>query len=148
MRRGSQIDSAVFRQVLPNSDLLDAVDEDKDREARIANRIVIAASERSEARQAAKILYRRWAAIIQKAGLTQEFRQKADTFWELIDNDDGLREGVLVDEFYDNPGVSAFWYDNSEDEEEQDRLREMLEDEVNRLLERTGVIGNRAKETL
>lgn len=148
MRRGSQIDSAVFRQVLPNADLLDAVEESKDREARIASSLAAGISERAESRRAAKILYQRWLKIIKEAELTHEFRMKAESFWDLIDTNEGLREGWLVDEFYDNPGVSAFWYDNSEDDYEQDRLREMLEEDVNALLERTRVIGRRAKERL
>jgi len=147
MRRGSQVDSAMFRQVLPNSDLLDAV-EDVNREARIASNLVSGISERAESRRAAKILYQNWLKIIKKAELTQEFRAKAESFWDLVDTNDGLREGWLVDGFYDNPGVSAFWYDNSEDDDEQERLREMLEDDVNALLERTQVIGRRAKERL
>jgi hypothetical protein len=148
MRRGSQIDSAVFRQVLPNGDVLDAVEEAKGKEARIANRIVAGLSERAESRRAAKILYQRWLKIIKEAELTQEFRSKAESFWDLIDIKEGLREKWLVDEFYDNPGVSAFWYDNSEDYAEQDRLREMLEDDVNQLLLRMKVIGPRAKGRL
>jgi hypothetical protein len=146
MRRGSQIDSAVFRQVLPNADLLDAVEESK--EARIASKIVADLSERAQSRRAAKILYQDWMKTIKEAELTHEFRQKAESFWELIDVQDGLREKWLVDGFYDNPGVSAFWYDNSEDDEQQERLREMLEEDVNQLLLRTRVIGPRAKERL
>ena len=114
---------------------------------RIAGRMVEAYSERAESQNAAKILYRDWLKVIKEAELPLEFRQKAESFWELI-APEGLREGWLVDGFYDNPGVSGFWYDNSEDDFHQDRLREMLEDEVNKLLLRTRVIGPRAKERL
>jgi hypothetical protein len=148
MRRGSQIDSAMFRQVLPNADLLDAV-EDVNREARIASKI---ASEQSDARNIAKYMVRDYIKLLKEAELPWEMRKKAESMYDLISTD-GLREKWVVDPYYDNDSVTNFWMaEHIEDDDDRDwqqnRLRDMLDDAINDMLIRMRVIGPRAKETL
>lgn len=150
MRRGSQIDSAVFRQVLPNADLLDAVEESK--EARIAGRIVKAASEKAEARRLAKVLVRDYIHSIKtNSDATWEDRKKAEALWELVEAK-VLDESLVIDPLYDQPAVANFWMSEAEDESdkewEEDQKREMIDDAVNEILTRMRIIGRRAKEVL
>ena len=150
MRRGSQIDSAVFRQVIPNADLLDAVEESK--EARIADRIMKLASDRSDARRIAKYMVRDYLKLLKEAELPWEMRKKAESMYDLISSD-GLREKWVVDPYYDNDGVTNFWMaedvEDDDDREWEERFkRDMLDGAIADMLISVRAIGPRAKEVL
>ena len=140
------MDGAMFRQVLPVADLLDAVGG---REARIVSRI---ASDQSDARRVAKYMVRDYIKLLKEAELPWEMRKKAESMYDLIGSD-GLREKWVVDPYYDNDGVTNFWMaEDIEDEFDRDweenRKRDMLDDAINDMLIRLQVIGPRAKERL
>jgi hypothetical protein len=98
----------------------------------------------SDIRKAAKVLAQKFIKVIKDSEVPYETRREAETFWDLIDSGD-VREKHFIDLLYDIPSVADAWMVN-DDSDTEDKNRDELEDRVNELLERAGIIGKRAKQ--